>query len=98
MEDASLSTRVRVSYLQVAGQATESNALPFLGSLLVRGCKVIVAADAPERSAVLRDALQFPAVKFAVVGGATFAPNVSILPASSGLRSAVAAAVERSAG
>jgi hypothetical protein len=79
MEDASLSTRARVSYLSVPGQATEANALPVLGSLLVMGCKVIVAEGDPERAAVLADAPRFPAVKFVVFGAGTAPSNVTVL-------------------
>jgi hypothetical protein len=94
MEDASLSTHARVSYLPVTGPATTANALPFLGSLLVRGCKVVVAAGGPERAAVLADAKQFPAVKFVVFGAMNVPSNVTVLAFQTpGLRSAVAGAV-----
>lgn len=102
MEDASLATRVRVSYLAVTGPGTEANALPFLGSLLVRGCRVIVAADAVERTAVLADARQFPRVQFVVTASGVAGPsagaggrNVTMLAAGSpGVRAASAVAVE----
>ena len=109
MEDASLATRVRVSYLTVTGPGTAANAGPFLGSLLVRGCRVIVAADAPERAAALADARQFPRVQFIVTGAEIIGPsaggagasagggvqNVTTLTAGApGMRAASAAAVE----
>jgi hypothetical protein len=106
MEDASLATRVRVSYLTVTGPGTAANAGPFLGSLLVRGCRVIVAADAPERAAALADARQFPRVQFIVTGAGIIGPsagpsagggvqNVTTLTAGApGMRAASAAAVE----
>lgn len=94
LEDASAATRARASYLAVTGPATQANALSFLGSLLVRGCGVIVAAGPVERAAVLTDARRFPAVKFVVAGGAPGAPNVTVLRASrAGLRAAVSSAV-----
>lgn len=99
MEDASLSTHARVSYLAVTGPATEANALPFLGSLLVRGCKVIVAAGGPERSAVLVDARHFPATRFVVFGAVTAPSNVTALAFQvSGARSTVASVVSAAVG
>jgi basic membrane lipoprotein Med (substrate-binding protein (PBP1-ABC) superfamily) len=92
MEQASLPTRVRVSYLSVTGPATQANAAPFLGSLLVRGCKVIVAAGTPERAAVLADAGKFPAVKFVIFGAGSAPSNVTVLAfaAAGGVQSSVA--------
>lgn len=101
MRDASLSTHVRVSYLQVSGPPTMANALPYLGTLLVQNCKVVVAVGDPERSAVLKDASRFTAVRFVIFGGAgpSNAPaNVTVLAyqpadARSAVTSAVSAAV-----
>jgi len=99
MEDASLTTHARVSYLPVTGPATQANALPFLGSLLSRGCKVIVAAGSPERSAVLADARRFPATKFVIFGTASAPSNVTALAfQASGTRSAVANVVSEEVG
>jgi hypothetical protein len=96
LEDLSASGRARVSYLAVTGPATTANALPYLGSLVLRKCAVIVAAEGPERAAVLADATRFPSVRFVLVGaGAGQVPsNVDVL-ASQGAaaRAAVAGAV-----
>jgi hypothetical protein len=88
MEDASRSTTVRVSYLAVTGPATEADAEPFVGSLLVRGCKVVVASGTAERAAALADAGRFGSVRFVVAGAAASSPpNVTALAfAPSGLR------------
>jgi len=95
MEDASRATTARVSYLAVTGPATEAQAAPFAGSLLVRGCKVIVASGAPERQAVLADAGRFPATRFVVTGPAVAPGNVTALAfTTAGLPAAVASAVE----
>jgi hypothetical protein len=95
MEDASRATTARVSYLAVTGPATEAEAAPFVGSLLVRGCRVIVASGAAEQAAVLADAGRFPATRFVVTSAATAPANVTVLGfTTSGLRAAVAAAVE----
>lgn len=95
MEDASRVTAARVSYLAVTDPATEGNAASFLGSLLVRGCRVIVAWGGPERAAVLAGANRFPKVRFVVAGNVAGHRNVTGLAfASSGMNAAVAAAVE----
>jgi hypothetical protein len=95
MEDASRATTARVSYLVVTGPATEAEAMPFVGSLLVRGCRVIVASGAPERAAVLADAGRFPATRFVVTGPAVASGNVTALAfTTAGLPAAVASAVE----
>jgi hypothetical protein len=95
MEDASRSTTARVSYLAVTGPPTEAQAEPYVGSLLVSGCKVVVASGAAERAAALTDAGKFNAVRFVVAGAAVGSPpNVTALVFTpSGLRATVAAAV-----
>jgi len=96
MEAASRATTARVSYLAVTGPATEAEAEPYAGTLLVRGCKVVVASGAAERAAVLAEAGRFGSVRFVVAGAAAgIGPNVTALAFTpSGLRSAVASAVE----
>ncbi len=83
MQDASLETRIRVSYLPVAGEATADNAAPYLASLIQRRCRVIVAVGDPQVSAVGAAASRYPAVRFVVLGRpATSAGNVTAVPAS----------------
>ena len=96
MEDASRTTSARVSYLAVTGPATPAQAEPFAGSLLVSGCNVLVASEAPERAALLAEAGRFGSVRFVVPGPAAGSPpNVTVLAFTpTGLRSGVAAAVE----
>jgi basic membrane lipoprotein Med (substrate-binding protein (PBP1-ABC) superfamily) len=95
MEDASRTTTARVSYLAVTGPSTEADAVPFVGSLLVRGCRVIVASGAAEQAAVLADAGRFPQTRFIVTDAMAGRSNVTALAfATNGLRAAVAAAVE----
>lgn len=100
LEDVSATGRARASYLSVTGPATTANALPFLGSLLMRGCAVIVAAGAPERAAVLADARQYPAVRFVILGTAgQVPPNVDAVAFQTmGTRAAVAGAVRADVG
>jgi hypothetical protein len=96
MEAASRATSARVSYLAVTGPATLAAAEPFAGSLLVQGCKVIVASGAAERAAALAEAGQFGSVRFVVTGPAAGSPpNVTALTFTpSGLTASVASAVE----
>jgi basic membrane lipoprotein Med (substrate-binding protein (PBP1-ABC) superfamily) len=95
MEDASRATTARVSYLAVTGPATEAEAAPFVGSLLVRGCRVIVSSGPAEQAALLADAGRYPSTRFVVTSPATGPANVTALAFTpSGLRAAVAAAVE----
>lgn len=95
MELASRATTARVSYLAATGPATAAGAEPFAGSLLVRGCKVIVASGAPQRAAALAEAGHFSAVRFVVAGPASGSPsNVTVLAfTTSGLQAGVASAV-----
>jgi basic membrane lipoprotein Med (substrate-binding protein (PBP1-ABC) superfamily) len=87
MEDASRATTARVSYLAVTGPATEAEAEPFVGSLLVRGCRVIVSSGAAEQAALLADAGRYPSTRFVVTSPATGPANVTALAFTpSGLR------------
>ena len=74
LEAASRATSARVSYLAVTGPATLAAAEPFAGSLLVQGCKVIVASGTAERAAALAEAGQFGSVRFVVTGPAAGKP------------------------
>jgi basic membrane lipoprotein Med (substrate-binding protein (PBP1-ABC) superfamily) len=95
LEAASRATDDRVSYLAAAGPATAAGAAPYVGTLLVRGCAVIVAAGAPQRAAVLAAAAAHPATRFVVTGPAQGSANLTSLPfTTSGLSEAVASAVE----
>lgn len=79
MQQASQATHAKVSYLAVMGPQTSSNALSFLESLLIRHCQVVLAAGQPERDAVAQQASRYASVKFAVVGGTSTAPNITVL-------------------
>ena len=75
MRDASKATTARVSYLAVTGPPTEAAAEPYIGSLLVQGCKVVVASgSAAERAAGLANAGKFSEVRFVVQGAAAGSP------------------------
>lgn len=98
LQDASLKSKVQVSYLSVAGPDTAANAAPYLASLAGGRCDLVLAVGSAPVGAVALDAPRFPQVKFLVVGGGAARSNVSVLtppqPASpSATRAAVAAAV-----
>lgn len=99
MEQASLATHAKVSYLAVMGPQTKGNALPFLGSLLARHCGVVLTAGKAERDAAAEQARQYPSVKFAVVGGISTAPNITVLSGNTvEIRDGAANTVSRAAG
>jgi basic membrane lipoprotein Med (substrate-binding protein (PBP1-ABC) superfamily) len=107
MEDASLRTHAKVSYLAVTSPATSANALTFLGSLLVRRCDVVVATGSPEQAAVRAEAAKYPGVRFVLAGagagaavqGPATAGNVAVTSArESGLRGAMATLLEADTG
>jgi hypothetical protein len=76
MERASLATHARVSFLAVAGAATRGNAVPYLATLVMRRCNVIVATGAVQAAAVALDAGRFGSVRFVTIGGHSTQPNV----------------------
>jgi basic membrane lipoprotein Med (substrate-binding protein (PBP1-ABC) superfamily) len=99
MEQASLATHAKVSYLAVMGPQTEGNALSFLGSLLDRHCGLVLAAGQPERDAIAAQARQYPSVTFAVVGGIATAKNMTVLSGNTAaVRAAAASTVSHVAG
>jgi hypothetical protein len=99
LEDASLATRAKVSYLAVAGPATVGNAIPYLGSLVASHCDVIVAVGLTQAAAVRADSGRFPRVRFVEVGPAMARRNVTVVAASAAgvVRSRVATIVEAAA-
>jgi basic membrane lipoprotein Med (substrate-binding protein (PBP1-ABC) superfamily) len=96
MQDASLATRAKVSYLPVTGAQTRENAAPFLAGLLQRHCDVVIAVGDAQASAVAAAASEYPKVRFVVVGGeGVHGANVTPVPAAGAgqVRSAVGAVV-----
>ncbi|MFE4701211.1 hypothetical protein ACFRIC_29545 [Streptomyces sp. NPDC056738] len=106
MQDASLTTHARVSYVPVTGEQSAANARPYLNGLLQRSCDVVVAAGKPEATAAGQAAPQYRKVGFVLVGGqagstadgkgGTKNPaNVTVAHTGDGLRAEVARVVER---
>lgn len=99
MKQASAAAHARVSYLAVRGPQTSANAIPFLGSLLVRHCGVVLAAGQAERDAVMARAPEYPSVRFAVVGGISTAKNITVLFGNAAaVQAGAAGEVSRAAG
>ncbi|MFJ2392974.1 hypothetical protein ACIOTI_09525 [Streptomyces sp. NPDC087843] len=68
MQDASLTTRARVSYVTVTGEQSAAHARPYLNSLLQRSCDVVLAAGRPQVEAAEQAAPQHRTVDFVLVG------------------------------
>ncbi|MEN3307877.1 MAG: hypothetical protein V7603_4079 [Micromonosporaceae bacterium] len=81
MQDASLATRTRVSYLPVVGPDTVAAALPFAQSLIQRQCAVILAVGQVEVGAVAKEAPKHADIRFVLIGGTAGGANVSVVPA-----------------
>lgn len=80
MEQASLVTHAKVSYLAVAGAATAGDAAPYLASLAsvaVRRCNLIMAAGVAQASVANADARRFGSVRFVVIGARATRSNVA---------------------
>jgi basic membrane lipoprotein Med (substrate-binding protein (PBP1-ABC) superfamily) len=99
MQDASLKTHARVSYVPVTGEQSAANARPYLNGLLQRSCDVVVATGRPELTAATQTAPQHQKVDFVLVGDAgadsTGAKNITVTRVGDGLRAEVAGVVER---
>jgi hypothetical protein len=95
MQESSLATRARVSYLPVLGPSTRAAALPYLASLIERHGAVVLAVGAAQSAAVTADAARFPLVRFITVGGAAAAAPVTRIGAQSApsVRAAVSKAI-----
>ena len=99
MQDASLKTHARVSYVQVTGEQSAGNARPFLNGMLQSSCDVVVAVGRPEVAATATTASHHRKVGFVLVGtGKAAGSNVTAVRTGDALRADVAGAVERAAG
>lgn len=99
MQDASLRTHARVSYVPVTGEQSVGNTRPFLNSLLQRSCDVVLATGPAQVSAAQEAAPRHRKVGFVLVGGrGAGGANVTVVAAGDGLRDRVAHAVESGVG
>lgn len=83
MQDASLATHAKVSFLAVPGPDTVANARPYLVGLVQKKCQVIVAVGPAEVGAVRLVAVGYPQVRFAVVDQGAASANVIVVNAAS---------------
>ena len=95
IQDASLRTHARVSYVPVTGEQSEGNARPYLNSLLQRSCDVVLTSGGPEVKAAEQAAPQHQKVGFVLVAGGSQTRNATVVKSGHGLRAEVAGAVER---
>lgn len=76
MEDASLDTHAKVSYLPAYGPANSGNTARYASSLVQRHCDVILAVGTAPVQAIKRIAPRTPKTRFIVIGGTpTIAPG-----------------------
>lgn len=97
MEDASLATHAKVTYLAVNGPATASNAVPYANSLIEQHCGVILAAGAPQAGALSQIAPRTPKTRFVILGNGSsldFSSNLQTIRRTANTRAQVAQAVE----
>jgi basic membrane lipoprotein Med (substrate-binding protein (PBP1-ABC) superfamily) len=99
MQDASLATKAKVSYLAVAGPQTSGNAEPYANTLLQRRCSLVIGVGKSQVDAVAAAARSHPKSRFAVVGG-DGGGNVTSVPTGTAdaVRSAVATMIKGLAG
>lgn len=70
MQDASLKTLRKVSYLAVSGPDTQANAASFVNTLVRRKCDLVLAVGESQVAAAEAQAKAYPAQRFVVVGTA----------------------------
>jgi basic membrane lipoprotein Med (substrate-binding protein (PBP1-ABC) superfamily) len=90
LQSAAAATRMQAQYLAVPASA--ASASPYLASLVVQHCGLVVAAGRAQAAAVAGDASRFRSVRFVVIGGPASGPNVSVVSVIGGaaaVRSAV---------
>ena len=95
MEDASLATRAKVSYLTVNGPQTSGNALPYANTLVQRDCDLVIGTDTAPVQALTQLARSAPRTHFLLVtAGASTRANLRTLPSDGDLRQRVKTAVQ----
>ena len=82
LQSAAAATRMQAQYLAVPANA--ASASPYLASLVVQHCGLVVAAGRAQAAAVAGDASRFKSVRFVVIGGPASGPNVSVVSLAGG--------------
>lgn len=75
MQEASLDTRARVTYIPVMGPQTADNVRPFFNSLMQRQCEIVLAVGGPQVEVTRADAGKHRDVRFIVVDDETSATD-----------------------
>ncbi len=85
LQQVSLQTKVRVSYLAVAGEQSEERAAQFVATQIQQRCGIIVAVGPHQVAAATAAAARYPDVRFVAVNGTASGPNLlNVSPANVG--------------
>ena len=79
MQEASVSSLVKVQFLEVMGPQTADNARTYVASLAGSRCGAVIAVGKPQIDAVTAAAKTYPNVRFVTVGGGAAAANVTVV-------------------
>jgi basic membrane lipoprotein Med (substrate-binding protein (PBP1-ABC) superfamily) len=82
LQSAAAATRMQAQYLAVPANA--ASASPYLASLVIQHCGLVVAAGSAQAAAVAGDASRFKSVRFVVIGGSASGTNVSVVTVGGG--------------
>jgi basic membrane lipoprotein Med (substrate-binding protein (PBP1-ABC) superfamily) len=82
LQQAAHATQMQAQYLEVPTSATDAG--PYLASLVVRHCGVVVTTGPAQAAAVQADARRYTNVRFVVLGGAARGANVVVVKGSAG--------------
>jgi hypothetical protein len=77
LEDGSIATSAKVSYLAVVGAESPDNVSTYVSTLVVRKCDLVVGVGSAETAALLENAAANPTIHFAVVGASAQSANVA---------------------
>lgn len=78
MEDASMATRAKATYLTVNGPDTAANAIPYANSLIEERCNVVLAVGTPQTGALIQIATHNPKTSFVIVGNSTASATANL--------------------
>ncbi|MEV8463599.1 MULTISPECIES: hypothetical protein [Streptomyces] len=91
MQEASLDTRARVTYIPVMGPQTADNVRPFFNSLMQRQCEIVLAVGGPQVEVIRADAGKHRDVRFVVVDGeASGAASIAVAKPDVNLKDTIA--------
>jgi hypothetical protein len=79
MQQASLETAGKVSFLEVDGPQTRENAATYLATLAAGGCDLVLAAGDAPIAALSEQADRYPLVRFVAVGPASERSLVNVV-------------------